>query len=87
MTVVPEVNLISNIGFGEDATNTPKDVRNQERIETKKISEDINHNPFMISDNRINNVYRENLLEPSVKNKIKFRVVKYTKKIRNFVNS
>jgi hypothetical protein len=82
LSVVPEVNLVSNIGFGERATNTKRDVRNQKAVTEKKMSPHINHNSFLVPDVRINKVYRENLLEPSTKKKIEFKIIKYAKKLK-----
>lgn len=47
LTIIPSVNLVTNIGFGEDATHTKK-ISDQANIETQKMTFPLNHPPYMI---------------------------------------
>ncbi|WP_259246572.1 hypothetical protein [Salinibacter ruber] len=76
LAVVPEVNLVSNIGFGEKATHTNQRNGNKESIDTRQVSFPLSHPPFRVADRRINNVYRKNMVEESTINKIKRRAKK-----------
>jgi hypothetical protein len=48
LTILPEANLVSNLGFGEDATHT-KDVQSRySNIAVKAVDFPLSHPPFMV---------------------------------------
>lgn len=70
LAVVPERNMITNIGFGEMATHSVNHDSEKADIRRHDINLPLNHPPFLLSDKRINRVYRENMLYPSLKTRI-----------------
>ena len=52
MILVPSVNLISNIGFGEFATHTPNDKSHLANMIRKQMSFPITHPPGFFKDNQ-----------------------------------
>lgn len=50
LTILPNENLVSNIGFGEEATHTKKKNTKVANLPTAKISFPLRHPPYMIRD-------------------------------------
>ena len=50
LSIVPNVNLISNIGFGEDATHTFNSDRKEANLEMKGLALPLRHPPFVMRD-------------------------------------
>lgn len=71
LAVVPEVNLVSNIGFGEGATHTRESEKSKNSLETKRISIPLRHPPFLVPSRKINDKYRSKMTEKKTINKIK----------------
>lgn len=74
LTVVPKKNLISNIGFGENATHTKSNNSNKAAIKAEEIEMPLSHPDIIVPDQKIDFWYQENMLGPSsilkrVKNK------------------
>lgn len=78
LAVVPQKNLISNIGFSSNATHTKNKESHKHDIERKRIEKPIRHPPFLIPDKRVNKVYRNNMLTP----RITYRIARKIKQIK-----
>jgi len=50
LSILPKVNLISNIGFGQDATHTQKDEKMRANLQTSSVEFPFIHPPFMVRD-------------------------------------
>jgi hypothetical protein len=50
LAIVPNVNLVKNLGFGEDATHTQNKNSKVAHLEANDISFPLSHPPFMIQD-------------------------------------
>ena len=61
LAVTPTVNLVSNIGFGPDATHTRRQTRNAE-LATAPIAFPLSHPPLMIRDWRADAYSQRNVL-------------------------
>ncbi|HYX05310.1 MAG TPA: hypothetical protein VE912_01120 [Bacteroidales bacterium] len=62
LSVVPQKNLITNIGFSSDATHTNDGKDAKANIQNCDIEFPLKHPPFMIADDRIDRIYRKNML-------------------------
>jgi len=76
LTIVPKLNLISNIGFGEDATHTHSTNSDKSSISAKEISFPITHPITVIPDEKLDRWFQERMLGPTsiykrVKNKLR----------------
>ncbi|HYX05970.1 MAG TPA: hypothetical protein VE912_04480 [Bacteroidales bacterium] len=81
--VVPKKNLVSNIGFGENATHTKDRYSYKDSIDIDSINLPLEHPSFVIPDKKVNYWYQENMLaSPSIllriENKIKSLIELYT---------
>ena len=75
--IIPEVNLISNIGFRADATHTT--IENLfSRLETKKINFPLKHPPFIVQNSTIDGLILQRMSHRSLTNyvQILFRRLK-----------
>jgi hypothetical protein len=63
LKIVPEVNLITNIGFGANATHTFSTENPLGKMETQEISFPLKHPPFMIRDVEADNLFQENFFD------------------------
>jgi hypothetical protein len=52
LTVLPNVNLVSNIGFGDDATHTVQGDDPFSRLPTREMEMPLRHPPYVIRDER-----------------------------------
>lgn len=73
LTIVPKVNLISNIGFGPDATHTKNTIGSCTDLETKHITFPLNHPELLVPDNLVDKAYRRIIIGTQV---TLFRMVK-----------
>ena len=62
LTIVPNVNLISNIGFGVDATHTKKSREYQSMLRTESLTLPLIHPKMVIPDVRMNHWFQKNML-------------------------
>jgi hypothetical protein len=62
LTILPNVNLVSNIGFGESATHTKAFVENQAALETKEMIFPLKHPPWVARDVRADGYMDFNVL-------------------------
>jgi FAD/FMN-containing dehydrogenase len=67
LAVVPQRNLVSNIGHNEDATHTVNPESERANIARHPLSFPLQHPPYIVSDPRINKVYRQAMLKKSWK--------------------
>jgi len=74
LSVAPAHNLIKNIGFNELATHTTNKDSDKANLEHATIKLPLEHPPFVVSDRRVNQVYRRNMHRPSLLNRIVKRV-------------
>jgi hypothetical protein len=81
LAVVPERNLVTNIGFDEMATHTVNLDSEKANIHRHSIDLPLKHPPFRVSDERVNRVYRENMLRPSLKTRIENKVKRITRRL------
>ncbi len=85
LSIVPNVNLISNIGFGENATHTKKINSKDERVDMKIFDIDfpLSHPKFIIRDKISDTRYFEKFIErkKSLSQKIKDKLKIIIKKI------
>jgi hypothetical protein len=82
LTIVPKQNLISNIGFGEDATHTTSYNNAKADLATEKINFPLTHPTCIIPDRKINSWYQKNMLgTPFGIKKVKNKIASLIKKI------
>ena len=82
LTILPNVNLISNIGFGEDATHTTSTKNPFINLPTQSMDFPLRHPQFVIRD-RINDAFTQStMFDPS----LKFRIGRKLKFLTNLFN-
>jgi hypothetical protein len=82
LTILPNVNLVSNIGFGEDATHTTSTKNPFINLPTQSMDFPLRHPQFVIRD-RINDAFTQStMFDPS----LKFRVERKLKLLTNLFN-
>jgi hypothetical protein len=79
LTIVPKVNLVSNIGFGFDATHTTKFVRTCTELKTTSIKLPLNHPATITPDKNIDKEFRRIMIgsPATLLRMIKNRLVSY----------
>jgi hypothetical protein len=63
LKIVPEVNLITNIGFGANATHTFSTENPLGKMETQEICFPLKHPPFMIRDGEADTLFQEKFFD------------------------
>ena len=81
LAVVPNRNLISNIGFDKLATHTTNADSHKANLNAEAIEDPLSHPPFIVSDQRINKVYRQNMLAPPLKKRVINKLRRIGKKV------
>ncbi|NDK55857.1 nucleotide-diphospho-sugar transferase [Pontibacter fetidus] len=71
LCIVPEVNLVRNIGFGEDATHTFNQHEDKAKVEEQEISFPLRHPRFVIQDKESDKRYFNYIIRDKVSAKIK----------------
>lgn len=71
VNLIPTVNLIRNIGFGETSTHTGSDLDPRNKEDSSDIKFPLNHPLSLLVDNRRDLAYFERYIEPST-----FRLIK-----------
>ncbi|MEX1239960.1 MAG: nucleotide-diphospho-sugar transferase [Cyclobacteriaceae bacterium] len=71
LAIVPKVNLVKNLGFGEMATHTKNDNTYSARLEGADIELPLKHPPFMMRDLEADRRYFKNFLRDVVLSKLK----------------
>ncbi|AVQ70665.1 MULTISPECIES: glycosyltransferase family 2 protein [Microcystis] len=76
LTILPNVNLVSNIGFGEDATHTIGSKSRVANLPVKEMNFPLKHPPFLIRDEAADSYTQKNIFQRN-------RIVTVTEKLRN----
>jgi hypothetical protein len=72
LAIVPEVNLVKNIGFGEDATHTLNRNSMDTQLEVNDIQLPLRHPPFVIRDVESERRYFKDFMQNAMISKVKF---------------
>lgn len=81
--IVPRHNLVSNVGFSDAATHTFDPHSHKAGIERQSLDFPIRHPPYRVTDVRINEVYRNNMLTPSLKWRVRRKFKHFRRRFRN----
>jgi len=65
LSILPNVNLVSNIGFGPDATHTKGDSASKSLI-AREMSFPLRHMPFMLRDSKADRFIQANNFSPHI---------------------
>ncbi|CCI32780.1 hypothetical protein [Microcystis sp. T1-4] len=76
LTILPNVNLVSNIGFREDATHTIGSKSRLANLTVKEMNFPLKHPPFLIRDEAADSYTQKNIFQRN-------RIVTFTEKLRN----
>ena len=82
LTVIPNVNLVSNIGFGMDATHT-KATTKLSNISTSPIEFPLKHPNFIIRDTLADDFTQRNIFELSIITRAKMKATEFLYKIKD----
>ncbi len=66
LSIVPKINLVRNLGFGNNATHTQNGNSKSARLEAGDIQFPLDHPPFMIRDFESDNRYFKNFLRDAL---------------------
>ncbi|MBN3879162.1 glycosyltransferase family 2 protein [Nostoc sp. JL23] len=77
LSILPNINLISNIGFGNEGTNTKKSVSIFSEIPTEKVLFPLKHPSFMIQDTKADEFTQKTLYRPHLISRIKAKIKNY----------
>lgn len=75
ISILSNVNLISNIGFDQRGTNTHRSTSLFSRIPCGKVEFPLTHPPFVIQDINADNFTQKTLYSPSLKNRLKSKIM------------
>lgn len=73
LSILSNVNLISNIGYSEEATNTKKNTSVFSEMPTETLDFPLKHPPFMIRDTKSDGYTQKILFSPSLIDRIKIK--------------
>jgi hypothetical protein len=77
LSIIPNVNLITNLGFGADSTNTKDSKNARANVPSQSISFPLKHPIFMISDTQRDAFTHRNLYKPfNLLQRIQYRLKK-----------
>ncbi len=74
--VLPNVNLVTNIGFGADSTHTPDEVSTYANMPTETLEFPLKHPPFMVRDMEADNFTQNTVFKVSWSQRVKAKVKK-----------
>ena len=80
LTIIPEVNLISNLGFGSEATNTKALKSPHSNIPTEVIQFPLKHPPFILPDKKADEFVQKTLYKESFYSVLRIKCKKLLKK-------
>jgi hypothetical protein len=63
LTVIPNTNLVSNIGFGADATHTTQSNDRRANIKTHQIHFPVSHPPFVLQDTKADRRFQHDFID------------------------
>lgn len=81
LSIAPRKNMVSNIGFDAMATHTTNAESAKAEIKPHEIERELVHPSFVVADKRINKVYRENMLAPSLQTRIQNKLKRMKKRV------
>jgi hypothetical protein len=83
LTILPNINLVTNIGFGNEGTHTKGNTSKVANLPAYKIEFPLKHPPYIIRD-MIADQYTEKthygIFEPSLKDRLRYHINKFYKK-------
>jgi len=85
LAVLPNINLVTNIGFGDKATHTKNKNSMSANLPAYKIELPLNHPPYIIRDtvaDRYTDVKHYGIFVPSLLDRLRYHVNKFYRKIR-----
>ncbi|MGK7931024.1 MAG: glycosyltransferase family 2 protein [Microcystaceae cyanobacterium] len=74
LTILPNVNLVSNIGFGEDATHTTGTNKRQNNLSVSEMIFPINHPPMVIRNYEADHYSQYTIFQRRLIDRIKFKL-------------
>lgn len=86
LTVLPKVNLISNIGFGTEATHTTDTKNPFANLPTQAMLFPLRHPPFTVRDATADKVTQETVFRLSKRSSMKFRFYQAKSFFDNFLS-
>ncbi len=81
LCVVPRKNMITNVGFGTRATHTVSEESEKASLNRHDIDLPITPPPFLVSDQRINRIYRKKMLRPSLYRRVTRKLRRVTRRV------
>jgi hypothetical protein len=72
LSIVPQVNLVKNIGFNEMATHTRNGKSNDAKLEAQEINVPLSHPPFILWDKESDMRYFKSFLKQTMISKLKY---------------
>jgi hypothetical protein len=75
LCVISNVNLISNIGFGESSTHTQDSYNKFSDLPTQEVNFPLVHPPFMITDTKADILAENTLFAPSLIDRVKQKII------------
>ena len=85
LSILSNVNLISNIGYGNVGTNTKKSLSVYSNLPTKKLELPLQHPPFVIQDTKADKFTQTTLYKRNLIAKIRFKIKAYLQNQNNHV--
>lgn len=77
LSVVPVINLVSNIGFGADATHTHDEQSDKNELDRFEFEGPIHHPPCLFVDERMNQMYKRQMIREPKLNKVMRRLTRF----------
>ncbi len=82
LSIIPTVNLISNLGFDLDGTNTTDRGDPRSNVPTQAVQFPLQHPPFTIPDRQADRFTRENVYMPSLLKRVQRKLRKTFKNLK-----
>jgi hypothetical protein len=80
LSILSNINLVSNIGFGIESTHTPGEGSEYANIPTEAMKFPLKHPPFMIRDTQADSFTQNTLYDRSLLRRLKLKIKKIWKK-------
>lgn len=87
LSILPNVNLISNIGFANTGTNTKKSLSVYSNLPTEELYLPLKHPPFVIQDTKSDTFTQTTLFKRNFITKVKFKIKAYLQIKKNYLTS
>ncbi len=85
LSVLSNINLISNIGFCEDATNTKHSVSILSNMATQKLEFPLHHPPFMIQDTKADQITGRSVYSQSLSSRVRAKIKKFSDPFKGMI--